>query len=343
MPDALPYRRDVERSTSDLAADWVARRDAGLSEAEARQLQAWLEASPRHQVEFARWEGVWARLDQPHTSGASERLARDLSRRAQRRFRRRSALLATAAMLAVAAGAWALNLTDRVEPAAAVAVARLQQPERQTLPDGSLMELTIGTRARVEFTPEVRRIVLEAGEAHFTVVSNRAWPFEVKAGELSVKAVGTAFAVKLESAAVAVVVTEGRVAVNDGQGAAAAEPAAFLGAGEGVRVPTGAEPAAAQAFSREEAEALLSWRAPRVEFSGATLAAAVELLNEHASKSGSAVRFVVADPALARVRVSGLFRLDNSEAFVRLLEEGFGIRAERRADGEIRLRSDVAR
>jgi transmembrane sensor len=104
-------------------------------------------------------------------------------------------------------------------------------------------------------------------------------------------------------------------------------------------VPNGLDASAGQAFSHEETEVLLAWRAPRVEFSGAALAAAVELLNQQARASGRGVQLVIADPALGRVRVSGLFRLDNTEAFVRLLEEGFGIRAERNGEAEIRLRA----
>ena len=72
----------------------------------------------------------------------------------------------------------------------------------------------------------------------------------------------------------------------------------------------------------------LAWRNPRVEFSGTPLAEAVALLNrEAASRTGMQLR--VSDPALASMRVSGIFRTDNMDAFVLLLEEGFGVQAER--------------
>ena len=49
------------------------------------------------------------------------------------------------------------------------------------------------------------------------------------------------------------------------------------------------------------------------------------------------VQLRVADPALAAVRISAAFRSDNVEGFVRLLEAGFGARAERHGDAEIVL------
>jgi transmembrane sensor len=52
----------------------------------------------------------------------------------------------------------------------------------------------------------------------------------------------------------------------------------------------------------------------------------------------NAVQLVVIDPELAAVRVSASLRSDNVDGFVRLLEAGFGARAERRGDAEILLR-----
>jgi transmembrane sensor len=49
------------------------------------------------------------------------------------------------------------------------------------------------------------------------------------------------------------------------------------------------------------------------------------------------VRLVIGDPRLRLKRFSGTFRADGNEAFVRLLEESFGVRAQR-ADDEIVLR-----
>ena len=50
------------------------------------------------------------------------------------------------------------------------------------------------------------------------------------------------------------------------------------------------------------------------------------MLNRYAGP-GSA-RLVVADAAAANLRITGIFRADNTTAFVHLLEGGFGVKAE---------------
>jgi transmembrane sensor len=47
-------------------------------------------------------------------------------------------------------------------------------------------------------------------------------------------------------------------------------------------------------------------------------------------------KLVITEPALARKVLTGSFRADGYQAFVRILEETFGVRADRRPD-EIRL------
>lgn len=87
-------------------------------------------------------------------------------------------------------------------------------PERQVLPDQSVIELKGGAVVRVAYSDSERRVELVRGEAHFQVAKNPGRPFVVAAGALEVKAVGTAFAVQLAPAAVEVLVTEGRVALQ---------------------------------------------------------------------------------------------------------------------------------
>lgn len=52
----------------------------------------------------------------------------------------------------------------------------------------------------------------------------------------------------------------------------------------------------------------------------------------------SRVQLRIADRALAQMRMSGVFRADNAEAFARMLEANYEVRGERTGD-EIVLRS----
>src|SRR5690606_26598038 len=76
----------------------------------------------------------------------------------------------------------------------------------------------------------------------------------------------------------------------------------------------------------------LAWRIPKLEFTDTPLAEAVALMNEY-----SQVQLVIDDAELARLPISGLFRAERTEAFVRLLEANFSVEAERVSE-TVRLR-----
>jgi transmembrane sensor len=90
-----------------------------------------------------------------------------------------------------------------------------QTAQRVILQDGSSVLLDANTELRATFARGSREVKLLRGEALFSVAHNRRWPFRVYAGTAVVRAVGTAFSVKLLSPEnVEVFVTQGRVEVS---------------------------------------------------------------------------------------------------------------------------------
>jgi transmembrane sensor len=176
------------------AARWVARRDAGLSPAGERELQRWIDADPRHRAALAFYDSAWAALARPSHSGAGGELEAQLTMMQGRRRRRRISVGGAAAvvLLSITAVMW-----DRA-PASfeALPTAVVLVPPRQALPDGSFVELKGNARIAVEYTSNLRRVVLVQGEAYFSVQEDPARPFIVLAGEIEVRAVGTAFSVQ---------------------------------------------------------------------------------------------------------------------------------------------------
>jgi transmembrane sensor len=169
---------------------------------------------------------------------------------------------------------------------------------------------------------------------------------------LNVRAVGTAFAVLAHRGATEVLVTEGRVSLEKAGGAGHDVPAAvsgaavpdtrvpetlaFLGAGGRAVVDT-INPALVispqiAVVSPTEIADRLAWRIPTLEFSGTPLSEAVPMLNRHGK-----LRLVLADPAVGKVKLSGVLRGDNFDALLRLLEEEHGIVARPRPNGELVL------
>lgn len=316
-----------------IASDWVVRRDSGLTAAERSEFETWQSADPRHRAALERLGQTWSLLEHPRNAGRGDEMVRALSARAHRRRRRTAAAAVAMVGLLVAGLGWQVT---RDEGAASYRGAQLVLPEKRVLPDGGTVELKPGAEISVDYAGAWRRVTLHQGEALFHVAENPARPFVVTAGGVDVRAVGTAFLVAMGGREVDVVVTHGRVAVERAAVTETAAPVATLvDAGNRVtveRVQTVAAAAAVVEISPTEMAERLAWSGPRVEFSDTPLADAVALMNRH-----SKVRLVIDDPALAKIPVNGVFRVDNTETLVRLLEAGFGVRAER-ADGIITLR-----
>ena len=319
---STPFQRIAHTRIEAVAAEWIGRRDAGLTPAEQREFDRWRDAHELHREALARLESTWTTLAAPFASGDAAPLRRELER--VQRQRRLRTLKATAAILLCLAGGWAIH--TRRSPAEPTAV--VWTPERRTLPDGSIAELPQGSVIAVEFSAQERRIVLKHGEAHFQVVTDPARPFRVLAGQAEFRAVGTAFAVQLADSVVDLIVTEGRVAIGPPPHLPAGEGPAPALVVAGHRVTLDAAAAGApEILTITEAEIAdrLAWRNPRVEFSKAPLSEVVALLNRHTPN-----RFVIADPALGATALSGVFWLNDTETFLRMLEKGFGVSAKRR-------------
>lgn len=319
------------------AAQWLARRDHGLTLAEEREFAAWRAADARNEAAWQEIAEAWAMFDQPQQTGEAKEMVAELAARRRRRsFRTILTMtggLAAAACLAVVA--W--NRPALTPAAVATASSGvLSKPLSQTLPDGSVVDLNKEAEIVVDFTAARRGVRLVRGEAHFSVTKNPARPFVVMVGAVEVRAVGTAFAVKLNAAAVDVVVTEGRVAVDRPPVSAAVPEAVLIGKGDHLSVPTSPDIAMAplaQALPAAEIDRLLAWREARLELSGTPLREAVALLNQE-----SRVRIEIDDSELAAMRISGVFRADNAEGFAHILEAHYGAVMERRGEHTLVLR-----
>ncbi|MEY2881229.1 MAG: hypothetical protein RLZZ15_3609 [Verrucomicrobiota bacterium] len=284
-----------------------------------------------------------AALDWPGRAATADAVLAAVERRVQRRRqlrRRAAAAVASLALLLVAVGTtWFRPAAFSPAPAFATG-ATVTQPARQLLADGSQIELNGDAQVRVEFSPVVRRVIIVRGEAHFEVAHDTARPFVVVAGEVAVRAVGTAFSVRLAPGDVNVLVTDGRVAVDRATVdpvATLAQPLAFVAKGARVVVAAAdlipsAPPPVVVAVSAPEIAEQLAWRVPRLEFNDTPLREAVALFNRHGN-----VRLRLAAPALGELRVSGIVRADNTPALLQLLRADYGVEAQPRGDREFVL------
>lgn len=359
-----PHSESIDKQ----AAEWLARRDRGLTSAEQDDYLQWLHQDPRHGDAIARHEATLRRMmrlgdwkpalsDEPNPD-----LFAPKRRAAWRTF---VVPLATAAALVIGGMlAWPAG------PSAPVAAPKsyLRTNERVALSDGSLVELKDGSRIAIEFSDVARRVRLSGGEAHFKVAKDSTRPFIVDTGRVAVRAVGTEFCVRLETASVEVLVTEGKVAVDrqeippqfgspvetaarvgpeDGsarRGEAQSEPPSTLRPRFGGTLLTAGQRALISLADGEpdlqvsnvtpqEIQGALAWQAPRLQFFETPLSVAIAEFNARNSP-----RLVLGDPDLGAVLIGGTFRADNVEGFVRTIEVTLDLWAEPRGSNELVLR-----
>jgi transmembrane sensor len=331
-----------------IAAHWIARRDHGLSADEQHLLSTWLEI-PAHAEAFARCEATWAALPKLRRLSPS---ALD-SLYAPKRRLAPILWLTTAAAAAIALAF--VNFRQVTLPPGEAIVQSFTAPadaeSRVALPDGSIAVLHRGSQIAFGSFDSGRRVRLLSGEAHFTVSKTSPVPFYVHADKLVVRDIGTAFNVRLDSDRVSVLVTQGSVAVlNSAENPAPVAPdpqltnvnrltfvnqaprEVVLTVGQQVVVETKNSVLEPRAPAPAEIEQTLAWKSRRISFDRTSLSDAVQELNRYNVR-----QLRISDPEINSVLLAGGVQSDNLDAFVALLDSGFGVTAELRGN-EIVLR-----
>jgi len=326
---------------SEQAARWAVRVAAGrLSTAQQRALDAWLNADRRHHGAYIRARAQWVDLDRLaalHGPASSEPTKRD----SRLRISRRELLAAGVAAIAVIGGglSWMVLRGSRERYASGIGEVR-----RIALEDGSTLLLNTDSEVAVWFGEHNRNIQLIRGEALFEVAHDRERPFFVAVNDIVVRAVGTAFAVRLEAAQVDVTVTEGVVEVTEPAAApGSAEPGPPAPRSETRRVAaneraviTHSRAAQVQSITPAEADRRLAWRQGMVSFDGESLQAAVTEINRHNRR-----QILVDDPALGAKPIVGVFRATDPGGFS--VAAALALKASVIPDGDvIRLRPATA-
>jgi transmembrane sensor len=358
-------RPSVAEAIEATAAAWLAQRDDGFTPEQAAEFLRWRSADVRHETAAARLEATWSALQRlrEFRPEAARHPDRDLLRvvRGRRRvgsFPAIAATVALAASLVLAAVWWFTPAERQVEPGKHSYTTTLDGYERVALADGSTVELNSASEVRVQFSPAERRVRLVRGEAHFTVAKNPARPFWVEAGSVAVRAVGTAFNVRLGAQDIEVLVTEGKVLVaqdrssrGDEAGTSRASPNDVtltarprltpLEANERVVIPVArvsitavtSVPPAIEQVTPEAVREALAWQGPRLVFVDTLLADAIAQFNRR-----NPVQIELADAELGALPIGGSFRAENVDAFVRLLASGGEVAVERPSSTRIVLR-----
>ncbi|MEJ1964918.1 MAG: FecR domain-containing protein [Gammaproteobacteria bacterium] len=327
---AAPWRLsrwDAREDLEQAAATWIARRDSGAwTEADAASFQRWLAQSAGNRAAYYRLNSAWTEAGRVRALGAAAPATAPVRKPA-----RRLAIFAIAASLSILLAGAFVTFKDEIFDAHrfTTVIGGLQAIP---LSDGSRVTLNTDSELRIALNDRERVVEIEHGEAFFEVAHDPARPFIVKAGTRRVIAVGTQFSVRRAGADLRVVVAEGTVRY-EGRAGNTQSPAGAPSAGDVVLLPAGsiarAEGDAFQVEQRPvaEAERNLTWRNGFLTFRDTPLADAVAEFNRYNTR-----KIVIDDPTIAALEVGGVFRSNNVEPFVRLLQRGFAIQAAVRAD-----------
>ena len=282
----------------EAAATWFARAQAGsLTAGQQRELAAWRGQDPRHEAEYQWLLNMWSALDTLPASRL-QALCATPSAPLRRRGLLRYGLAASLMALAAGAGFWGYQLSS-----------------------SSYLELNSRSRVQVSFEADRRHVDLSEGEAMFSVAHDSAPPFVVQAGPGQITVTGTRFDVRRDGEQARVAVESGHVQVQGVD----PQTRVNLTAGQGTQVSAQGHVAAVQAVN---AQALTAWRKGQLVFDNATLGEVAAEVSRYRAQP-----LQVSSPALAQLRVSSVFKVDDTDALLRALPKILPVAIRTREDG----------
>ena len=300
---------EPSRRLSDEAIDWLVRLGSGRATPKDRlTFLRWRQRSAAHEAAAVEAETLLRAVGETRQADQLRRHGEPLSPAGvRRRPIGRRILFAGAAAASLAVVAVALPSLGPLSALYADHATGVGGRKRVALADGSIAVLNTATAVSVDYSGKERRVVLHDGEALFEVAKDAARPFIVVAGDVEVRAVGTAFVVRLKEACEHVTVSEGTVAVKvGGRPPIRVEAGQRLGVGDGDRFKLGTV----------DIDAVTAWQRGKLIFNRRPLESVVAELQRY-----RAGRIVILGDRLKALEVTGVFDLDDTDRILRTIEE----------------------
>ena len=285
----------------------------------------WIAADARHAVAFARAEAAWEAAERLKSAAAEVNLPPLEAIVSEEQQRRLSRNIMVAAAIAVMLFIIAAIVTIRTFSGVDHYETRIGQISDIALNDGSTLHLNSDSAAEVRFTDRGRKVRILKGEASFDVSHDRSRPFDVEVRSAVIRAVGTAFNVRLRPAVVELTVTQGTVTAYTGN-----TPGVQISAGSGAVIQP-------RSISLTHLDPRLidqrtAWREHMVELDGETIEQAANEFNRY-----RVAPILIGDTRVSSLRVGGRFRITDSKAFLSALRSSLPIRVVDGQDGSVML------
>lgn len=275
------------------AADWLARLHADdRSSRDEAAFHAWLKADPSHACAFENastiWDAVGGLRDDPRPAPA--RRSEPVSRRA---------VMAGGAGLVLTCG---LGLGWQ-QARAGVFETGVGEQRRFVLDDNTRIMLDTNTRVRFTASSSQRLLSLTSGRVDVEIARD-VRPFVIEADDMSAMAQSGRLDLRRDDDAVLITAVQGSARV---QSAGARHE---LAAGHRIAMKPGSQ----DKLDQPEIDDLVAWQSGRLVLRDETVAQAVAEMNRYSRRE-----LVVADRRAADLRLSGVYRVGDPEAFARSL------------------------
>jgi transmembrane sensor len=285
------------------AAAWLARLHADDRDiADEAAFRSWLNASPAHAAAFEAVDRVWSDIGGLSDLRKVERADLLEARRPPQRLASRRALMAGLGLLVIGGGSAAFLRSA----GAKVYETDVGEQKHVALDDGSQLFLDAKTRISVAFSDTVRAVDMEYGRANFRVVPDLKRPFIVEAAERQIVATRCSFDVRCENGQVQVILIHGEADVK---------PASTPDT-QGERLRSGDRLVASVDMEKRDKPDLTkatAWQTGYEMFENEDLAQAVSEMNRYSTAT------IQVDPGIAKLKVSGVYRVGDNSAFARAL------------------------
>ena len=316
-------RVEVRKSPDTIraeAAAWISKLHGPQRSPELEAgLRRWLAEDERHSATFERMTQAW---EDATTIVARTRFARLRVAQGGRvaASSRAAAILAVIALGAFGTYAWLARSTYTTG---------IGEQRTIRLDDGTRVSVNSASRVVVRYDERERHIRLERGEAFFEVASEARRPFIVLAGERAVKALGTSFVVRYDAGRLAVTLVDGKVSISTptsqsrlsvpgGSAQNPPDPEAPVRLAPGQRFTVAANNVVE--LDTPGIDAVTAWRRGEVVLDKTVLADAIADMNRYDGN-----RLVIDDPAIAALRVSGVYRSGDNANFARVVARMYGL------------------
>ncbi|VVN40733.1 Protein FecR [Pseudomonas fluorescens] len=293
------------------AAYWLTLLHDDLStEADRQAFDAWCEADPRHAVALERMRGLWGSLDDLPAAPARVALKQAFARSGPKASGRSAQALA---LFGVLFCGW-IGL-DNLPVWLADQRTGFGERREVALADGSRIQLNSHSALNVKFDGHQRVIELLEGEMWVEVAKDAQRPFVVRTDQGTATALGTRYLVKRETEGSTVVSVLESVVAAKANGAEAVNVAA----GEQTTLRAG-KALAPKPIGNSDPDA---WTRGLLKVDDRPLS---EVLQALAGYRRGVVRYD--EQALQGLRVSGVFRLDDTDAALATLADNLPIKVE---------------